>query len=163
MTNLSCNVCPPFALDDPETSPKYRHKGGRKPASEDHISTDDFDGPPNSRKNFERQEHAGLIRPGTGCPGHLEASLQFTPKADVFEASRRSEAHKTHAAALNYRKEHRKQQQKEHDQKVEALDAKQGQQLVSRRRAAAAHEALSKQHGFNIISLQDKSPTAYAN
>lgn len=156
MTNPACNVSPPFALDDPESSQEFCIKTGRRPPAENHISTDDLDGPPSNKKFFEKPAKPPLIRPPTGCPGYLESSLQFSPKTEVLEGLRRTQEQKTHEAAIDYRKQHKLQQQEERDQKQQSLDIRADQKLKTQQRAAVAQAALSKQHGFDIITLQDK-------
>lgn len=161
MSKNACSVVPPFALDDVKANPPAPSTSGRRHQAHSKCSPDDLDNHSSSKRLFERRQQVPLIRPQTGCPGHLPDNMRFSPKTEALERLRRTEEQQAHQAALDVRRQHRVQQEQQHDQKERAQAARADQLLAMKARAAAARAAAvakSQGHGFDIISLQDKSP-----
>ena len=158
MSKQSVTTSPPFALDKPEQFQARQHNGGKRHQAVAKSSTDDLNGPPNSKKFFsERRKQVPLIRPQTGCPGFQPDSKRFNTKSDAEESGRRAEEQRMHMAALKLRSQNRAQHEQQLNQKERALQARADQQIASKARAMAAREAArNDQQGFNIINLQAK-------
>ena len=160
MSKHACSTVPPFALDEPKSNPPPGPASGRRHQTHSKGSPDDLDSAPSSKRLFERRQQLQLIRPQTGCPGHLADKLRFSPKTEALERLRRSEEQQAHKAALEARRQHRVQQEQQHDQKERAQAARADQLLAMKASAAAARAAAlarSQGHGFDIISFKDKT------
>ncbi len=159
MSMNACSVVPPFALDDPKANPPAPSPSGRRHQAHSKSSPDDLNSAPSSKRFFERQQQLPLIRPQTGCPGHLADNMRFSPKAEAQERLRRQDEQQAHEAALDVRRQQRQEQEQQHDRLERAKTARAEQLLAKKVQAAAARNATlakSQGHDFDIISLQDK-------